>query len=240
MSMETGKRTLVPILIGAALAAIAWLAVPPAAVASRTQRAMFEEDVGMLQNPARTVQTLRQLGVLTIRLSIHWADVAPDTDSQTKPPGFDATNPNAYGNAWAPYDTAINDAQAAGIEGELALNGPAPDWAATPGAPPGATPGFWMPHASDYGQWVQAVATHYPGVHFWEIYNEPALNALEEQVSISNQNVIAAEARYREAKAAVRVARSALFPVVRGGHALSLQESFGLRASHQPSRLSLK
>src|SRR2546423_303147 len=54
MSRETGKRTLVPILIGAALAAIAWLAVPPAAVASRTQRAMFEEDVGMLQNPART------------------------------------------------------------------------------------------------------------------------------------------------------------------------------------------
>jgi NodT family efflux transporter outer membrane factor (OMF) lipoprotein len=49
---------------------------------------------------------------------------------------------------------------------------------------------------------------------WWEIYNDPALNALEEQVSISNQNVLQAEAQYREAKAAVREARSALFPTV--------------------------
>jgi NodT family efflux transporter outer membrane factor (OMF) lipoprotein len=49
---------------------------------------------------------------------------------------------------------------------------------------------------------------------WWEMYNDPQLNELEEQVAISNQNVIAFEAQYREAKAAVRVARSALFPTV--------------------------
>jgi len=49
---------------------------------------------------------------------------------------------------------------------------------------------------------------------WWEIYNDPQLNALEEQVSISNQNVRLAEAQFREAKAAVRIARSALFPTV--------------------------
>jgi NodT family efflux transporter outer membrane factor (OMF) lipoprotein len=49
---------------------------------------------------------------------------------------------------------------------------------------------------------------------WWEIYNDPELNALEEQVSISNQNVLAAEAQFREAKAAVRIARSSLFPTV--------------------------
>ena len=43
---------------------------------------------------------------------------------------------------------------------------------------------------------------------WWEIYNDPQLNALEEQVSISNQNVMVAEAQFREAKAAVRIARS--------------------------------
>src|SRR5262249_7086251 len=48
---------------------------------------------------------------------------------------------------------------------------------------------------------------------WWEVYGEPALNALEEQVSISNQSVLAAEAQFRQAKAAVLVARSALFPV---------------------------
>ena len=39
---------------------------------------------------------------------------------------------------------------------------------------------------------------------WWEIYNDPELNALEEQVSISNQNLKAAEAQFREAKFAVQ------------------------------------
>ena len=42
---------------------------------------------------------------------------------------------------------------------------------------------------------------------WWEIYNDPQLNALEEQVSISNQNVLAAEANFRAARYAVGVAR---------------------------------
>jgi NodT family efflux transporter outer membrane factor (OMF) lipoprotein len=49
---------------------------------------------------------------------------------------------------------------------------------------------------------------------WWEIYKDPALNALEEQVAITNQNVLALEAQYREARAATRVARAALFPTV--------------------------
>ncbi len=49
---------------------------------------------------------------------------------------------------------------------------------------------------------------------WWEIYNDPALNALEEQVSVTNQNVLQAEAQYREARALAREARSALFPTV--------------------------
>jgi outer membrane protein TolC len=52
---------------------------------------------------------------------------------------------------------------------------------------------------------------------WWEIYNDPALNALEEQVNINNQNVLVAEANYRQAKAAVRVARAGLFPTVTAG-----------------------
>ena len=49
---------------------------------------------------------------------------------------------------------------------------------------------------------------------WWEMFQDPDLNGLEEQVAISNQNVLSFEARYREAKAAITVARSALFPVV--------------------------
>ncbi len=49
---------------------------------------------------------------------------------------------------------------------------------------------------------------------WWEIYNDPALNELEERISISNQNVLAAEAQFREAKSLVRVARAGLFPTL--------------------------
>ena len=49
---------------------------------------------------------------------------------------------------------------------------------------------------------------------WWEIYKDPALNALEEQVSLNNQNVKMAEAQYREAKSLVAVARAPLSPTV--------------------------
>lgn len=49
---------------------------------------------------------------------------------------------------------------------------------------------------------------------WWEMYNDPELNALEEQVAISNQNVLAAEAQYRAATYAVHAARAALYPTV--------------------------
>ena len=49
---------------------------------------------------------------------------------------------------------------------------------------------------------------------WWKIYNDPRLDALEDQVSISNQNVLAAEAQFREAKASVRIARAGEFPTV--------------------------
>jgi len=50
--------------------------------------------------------------------------------------------------------------------------------------------------------------------NWWEMYNDPQLNALEEQVHMSNQSIIAAEANFRAARALVQSARSALFPLV--------------------------
>jgi NodT family efflux transporter outer membrane factor (OMF) lipoprotein len=49
---------------------------------------------------------------------------------------------------------------------------------------------------------------------WWEVYNDPQLNALEEQVAINNQSIAAAEANYREARALVVSARSNLFPTI--------------------------
>jgi NodT family efflux transporter outer membrane factor (OMF) lipoprotein len=47
---------------------------------------------------------------------------------------------------------------------------------------------------------------------WWEIFNDPRLNELEEQVNISNQNVVVAEAQFRQARALVWAARAAYFP----------------------------
>ncbi len=49
---------------------------------------------------------------------------------------------------------------------------------------------------------------------WWELYNDVQLSQLEEQVNISNQNVLAAEAQFRAARDAMRIARSSLFPLV--------------------------
>jgi NodT family efflux transporter outer membrane factor (OMF) lipoprotein len=62
---------------------------------------------------------------------------------------------------------------------------------------------------------------------WWEVYQDPALNALEEQIAISNQNVQQFEAQYRQAKAAVRVARAGLFPTVTTGPSISFSQSGG-------------
>jgi NodT family efflux transporter outer membrane factor (OMF) lipoprotein len=62
---------------------------------------------------------------------------------------------------------------------------------------------------------------------WWEVYQDPALNALEQQVALSNQNILQAEAQYREAQGAVGVARSALFPVVDMGPSATVSQSGG-------------
>ena len=62
---------------------------------------------------------------------------------------------------------------------------------------------------------------------WWEVYNDPQLNALEEQVSISNQNVLAAEANFRAARYAVRIARAGLYPTVSIGPSIGVSRSSG-------------
>ena len=50
--------------------------------------------------------------------------------------------------------------------------------------------------------------------HWWEVFGDPQLNALEEQVSVSNQNIAAAFANFLAARAVVKEARAAYYPVL--------------------------
>lgn len=49
---------------------------------------------------------------------------------------------------------------------------------------------------------------------WWEIYGDPQLNALEEQVNVSNQTLKAAQQQFLEARAALRIARAGYFPTI--------------------------
>jgi NodT family efflux transporter outer membrane factor (OMF) lipoprotein len=49
---------------------------------------------------------------------------------------------------------------------------------------------------------------------WWEIFGDPQLNALEEQITLSNQDLKVAEARFRQARAMIRFNRSAQFPTI--------------------------
>jgi NodT family efflux transporter outer membrane factor (OMF) lipoprotein len=49
---------------------------------------------------------------------------------------------------------------------------------------------------------------------WWEMYGDRMLNGLEERVAISNENVIAAEANYRAARALTEEARANYFPTL--------------------------
>ena len=52
---------------------------------------------------------------------------------------------------------------------------------------------------------------------WWEIYDEPELNSLEDQLNIDNQNIRQAFENFMEARALVREARSQYFPTVSVG-----------------------
>ena len=52
---------------------------------------------------------------------------------------------------------------------------------------------------------------------WWDVFTDPQLNALEEQVTVSNQTLKAVDAQFAQARAIVRGARAALYPQVGAG-----------------------
>jgi NodT family efflux transporter outer membrane factor (OMF) lipoprotein len=89
------------------------------------------------------------------------------------------------------------------------------------------------------GEWKQAEPkdTAARG-KWWEVFGDPLLNELEEQVSISNQTLAQAEAQYRGARAAARGARAALFPVLTAGASVDRSRASANRPSAPPGSTS--
>jgi NodT family efflux transporter outer membrane factor (OMF) lipoprotein len=69
---------------------------------------------------------------------------------------------------------------------------------------------------------------------WWELFGDPQLNALEVQVIIANQNVLVAEAQFRQARALVQSARAGYFPTLTVGASatrLATSENLGKNTS---------
>src|SRR6201993_4434461 len=65
---------------------------------------------------------------------------------------------------------------------------------------------------------------------WWEMYGDPRLNALEQQVAVANQTLKIAEARFRQARQIVLVNRAAEYPTLSTG----LTANYIGESSHTP------
>lgn len=71
------------------------------------------------------------------------------------------------------------------------------------------------PTYKEMGDWKTAQPSDQNlGGNWWEIFQDPQLNALEQQINVSNQNLKAAVAQYQEARAALRYARADYYPTL--------------------------
>jgi beta-glucosidase/6-phospho-beta-glucosidase/beta-galactosidase len=173
------------------------LAAPSGALASHRQAMILQDDAKLIysspQSVSATLQTLKNMGVNRVRVSVVWSLLAPNA-SASKKPKFNATDPNAYPNGvWFRYDFLDRVATQDGLQVYFQPTGPAPNWATSPRKLP---QGYRWGHdvnATDYGQFVQAVANRYdgtfvapdasgqsttlPAVRYWGIWNEPNIAA---------------------------------------------------------------
>lgn len=86
------------------------------------------------------------------------------------------------------------------------------------------------------GEWLEATPrrAELNKGPWWEMYDDPILNALEERINVSNQNLKAAVARYENAVALANVARSYYYPTVTAMGNASRQKESGNSANVAP------
>jgi NodT family efflux transporter outer membrane factor (OMF) lipoprotein len=92
----------------------------------------------------------------------------------------------------------------------------------SPAAYVGADAGAWQPaqpqDAARKGKW-------------WEVFGEPELNALEEQLNIDNQNIAQFFQNFMAARAQVAIARASYFPTLTTGPAATRTKTSGALGS---------
>jgi hypothetical protein len=209
-------------------------AAPHSARASGSQWSVFEDHRYLVASGPGTRQStleqIRSLGADTVRVEIHWSDVAPSSSARSKP-SFDATNPAAY-PGFGPYDDLILRTQAMGMRIIVTITGDAPRWATAGGRSTSFRTANYRPSPHEYALFASAVARRYsgrfgglPAVHYFTIWNEPNhiqfLKPASAAAGVYRQMVWeAAPAIRRSAAAGTKVFVGETAPVGRAGRAI--------------------
>ena len=184
---------LVRLLLAIAAVAVAALGLTAQAQASKSQQSMLQDDrvltfqPGIFQN--RSLDLMQQLGVDVVHSVVVWRRLSPASTSSKRPRGFDPSNPASYSPFdWDPYDALVRGAAMRGMQVQMTLSSPIPDWASH--CPRKANKKHnCRPDVSLYKAFVTAVARRYsgsyrdenqlleplPAVRFWSFVNEPNL-----------------------------------------------------------------
>ena len=160
-----------PAIVIAALALAAGAVAAAPAEAAPGQAMTFEAPAEFLDDTLRepALDEVQAFGVTRIRAQVYWRDFAP-VPTEPQAPAFDDTDPAAYPEGtWDRLDRLVDSATGRGLEIQLTLTGPVPQWATLTG-----TDQLTQPDPAMFGRWVTAVARRYGDrVHLWSIWNEP-------------------------------------------------------------------
>ena len=93
------------------------------------------------------------------------------------------------------------------------------------------TPAAEVPSAyKEAGNWTTAEPNDQNlGGDWWTLFQDPQLDALEQQVNVSNQNLKAADAQYQEARAVLRYDRADYYPTITAGPSATRERVSGNR-----------
>jgi NodT family efflux transporter outer membrane factor (OMF) lipoprotein len=96
------------------------------------------------------------------------------------------------------------------------------------------TPALPVPPAyKEMGNWKTAQPNDQNlGGNWWEIFQDAQLNALEQQINVSNQNLKAAVAQYQQSRAALRYARADYYPTVTAAPTATREQYSNNRPPH--------
>lgn len=140
--------------LAAVLAGLAALAAPGPASASPYVRYGIQDDAWLEYGPgtlAARLETLSSLGETVMRVTIDWNDVEPTRGADD----------------WSLYDTVLDGLHEHGISPLVTLWG-TPRWANG-----GRGPNWAPTSGSTFAAFAAQVATRYPFVHLWAIWDEP-------------------------------------------------------------------